>query len=152
MPNIIHKVGIKSTTKNVYNALSSIDGLSQWWTNDVQGTSHENGEITFTFKTPSNEVIGQMVMKVKTIAPGEKVEWTCLKGPADWIGTTITFDLSQQNEYAIVLFGHRNWKEEGESMAHCSTKWATFLMSLKQLIETGKGKPSPNDIKIDNWN
>jgi hypothetical protein len=25
-------------------------------------------------------------------------------------------------------------------------------MSLKSLVETGKGAPSPNDIKIDNWN
>ena len=36
-------------------------------------------------------------------------------------------------------------------MHHCSTKWAVFLMSLKSLVETGKGDPYPNDIKIDNW-
>ena len=37
-------------------------------------------------------------------------------------------------------------------MHHCSTKWAIFLMSLKSLLETGKGAPHPNDVKIDNWN
>jgi hypothetical protein len=37
-------------------------------------------------------------------------------------------------------------------MHHCSTKWGVFLMSLKSLLETGKGAPAPNDIKIDNWN
>ena len=52
----------------------------------------------------------------------------------------------------IVNFGHRNWKEPVEFMAHCSMKWAVFLMSLQELVETGKGKPSPDDIKIDNWN
>jgi len=31
-------------------------------------------------------------------------------------------------------------------------KWATFLLSLRALAETGKGKPSPGDLKIDNWN
>jgi hypothetical protein len=31
-------------------------------------------------------------------------------------------------------------------------KWGTFLLSLKQLIETGKGRPAPDDLKIDNWN
>jgi len=25
-------------------------------------------------------------------------------------------------------------------------------LSLKALVETGKGKPAPDDIKIDNWN
>jgi hypothetical protein len=34
---------------------------------------------------------------------------------------------------------------------HCSTKRGVFLMSLKALLETGKGAPEPNDIKIDNW-
>jgi hypothetical protein len=37
-------------------------------------------------------------------------------------------------------------------MAHCSMKWAVFLMSLRDLVETGTGKPAPQDVKIDNWN
>ena len=28
-------------------------------------------------------------------------------------------------------------------------KWAVFLMSLKDVIETGTGNPFPNDIHID---
>jgi hypothetical protein len=36
-------------------------------------------------------------------------------------------------------------------MSHCSTKWATFLMSLKQLVETGAGAPHPQDVRISNW-
>jgi hypothetical protein len=52
----------------------------------------------------------------------------------------------------ILIFGHRNWKEPVDFMAHCSTKWAVFLMSLRELVETGKGKPAPEDLKIDNWN
>ncbi len=33
-------------------------------------------------------------------------------------------------------------------MHHCSTKWATYLMSLKALLETEKGDPAPNDYRI----
>jgi hypothetical protein len=36
-------------------------------------------------------------------------------------------------------------------MNHCSTKWATFLISLKKLIEDGRGEPAPGDVKISNW-
>lgn len=32
-----------------------------------------------------------------------------------------------------------------------SSSWATFLMSLKALVETGKGQPSPDDVSISNW-
>jgi hypothetical protein len=31
-------------------------------------------------------------------------------------------------------------------------KWATFLLSLRQLVETGSGRPAPDDLKIDDFN
>jgi hypothetical protein len=36
-------------------------------------------------------------------------------------------------------------------MHHCSTKWGTFLMSLKRLLETGEGAPDPRDVHISDW-
>jgi hypothetical protein len=73
-------------------------------------------------------------------------------GPADWIGTKVGFDLACDGDWTIVLFRHRGWKEPIEFMHHCSTKWAIYLMSLKSLVETGTGKPYPDEVKIDNWN
>ncbi|HEY1405799.1 MAG TPA: SRPBCC domain-containing protein, partial [Spirochaetota bacterium] len=61
-------------------------------------------------------------------------------------------NLSTQDNQTIIIFGHRNWREATESTAHCSMKWATFLLSLRAYVETGKGKPAPHDLKIDNWN
>jgi len=93
-----------------------------------------------------------MTMEVLALEPNKKVHWRFQKGPEEWIGTDVTFELSQDGEYTIVLFGHRNWREPVEFMAHCSMKWALFMLSLKELVETGRGRPSPNDVKIDNWN
>ncbi len=42
-----------------------------------------------------------------------------------------------------MLFRHLGWREPVEFMHHCSTKWATYLMSLKALLETGTGAPEP---------
>ena len=61
-------------------------------------------------------------------------------------------EAGRHGDMTILVFGHRNWKEPVEFMAHCSMKWAVFLLSLKALVETGKGKPAPDDLKIDNWN
>ena len=69
-----------------------------------------------------------------------------------WVGTDVTFDLSQVDGQTLIVFGHRNWREAVEFTAHCSMKWATFLLSLRELVETGRGRPSPDDLKIDNWN
>ena len=152
MADITHRIGIKSSAQNVYKALSTIDGLAGWWTDDVSGSSEIGGKIQFTFKSLKGDVLGQMVMQVTALEPNKKVHWRCLEGPAEWIGTDITFDLTQQDEYTILIFGHRNWREVVEFTGHCSMKWAVFMLSLRDLVLTGKGKPSPNDIKIDNWN
>jgi len=73
-------------------------------------------------------------------------------GPDEWIGTHVDWELSQADDYTVVLFKHEGWKEPVEFMHHCSTKWAIFMMSMKSLVETGKGSPDPDDVKIDNWN
>ena len=73
-------------------------------------------------------------------------------GPEEWIGTKVSWELRQEKDYIIILFKHADWKEPIEFMHHCSTKWGVFLISLKSLLETGKGAPYPNDVKIDDWN
>ena len=35
-----------------------------------------------------------------------------------------------------------------EFMHHCSTKWGSFLLGLKSLLETGKAAPWPNDVHV----
>ncbi|HEV7370045.1 hypothetical protein [Arenibaculum sp.] len=58
------------------------------------------------------------------------------------------FDLAQDGDFTKVLFTHQGWKEPGEFMHHCSTKWAMFVMSLKALVETGTGAAYPKDVHI----
>ena len=149
MANILHRVGIKTTAINdVYRALTTRDGLAGWWTTNTDGEGDQVGNIVkFRFEDK-----GGFDMKVKKLNAPHEVEWEVIDGPEEWIGTTINFELKQDNDSVIVLFKHLNWKEPAEFMHHCSTKWAIFLMSLKSLIETGKGNPSPDDVKIDNWN
>lgn len=152
MPDIIHRIGIKSSAAQVYKALSTTEGLAHWWTEEVEGDEKVGGRIAFTFRTETGDIKGKMVMEVVQLNPDKSVRWRCIDGPPEWIGTDITFDLSLQDGQIIIIFGHRNWREAVESMAHCSTKWAVFLLSLREYVETGKGKPSPHDLKIDNWN
>jgi uncharacterized protein YndB with AHSA1/START domain len=147
MPDILHKVGIKSSSPNdAYKALTTLEGLSGWWTTDTKGTSKVGGVIQFRFGDH-----GGFDMKVLELEPARRVLWQVVGGPQEWIGTNVGFDLRQDGDFTIVLFKHQGWKEPTESMHHCSTKWGTFLMSLKSLVETGKGAPYPNDVLIDNW-
>ena len=152
MVNIIHRIGIKAPLTKVYKALSTIEGLAHWWTEETTGDEQLGGKIEFIFRADSGDIKGKMVMEITELNTNKNVRWRCIDGPPEWIDTDLTFDFSEQDSQIIIIFGHRNWKEEIEFMAHCSMKWAVFLLSLREYVETGKGKPSPDDLKIDNWN
>jgi uncharacterized protein YndB with AHSA1/START domain len=147
MPDILHRVGVKSSPDRVYQALTTRDGLAGWWTTNTQGDGHRvGGVLQFRFGA------GGFDMKVVEVHPATGVLWQVVDGPKEWIGTTVSWELRPEGDHTIVLFKHQGWKEPVEFMHHCSTKWAVFLMSLKSLVETGTGAPDPHDIKIDNWN
>lgn len=153
---IYHKVGIRATEKEVISALTTKSGLANWWTREVGGnfTSgvSEVGEL-ISFGFGHGNVIE---MKVQELTSNQ-VLWKCISGPEDWIESHIDFQLKLGNtssgeKLTIIIFRHKDWKLETEFTAHCSMKWATFLLSLKNYIEIGVGKPSPDDIKIDDIN
>nr|AGS49311.1 Aha1 domain protein [uncultured bacterium esnapd2] len=149
MVDILHRVGVTASPKEVYDALTTLDGLAGWWTRDTTGDSAVGGVIRFRFENappPSG-----FDMKVLATDPAERVLWEVVDGPGEWVGTRVRFDLKQEDEYTIVLFGHEGWAGVNEFMHHCSTKWAAFLMSLKKLVETGTGEPAPDDVRISNW-
>ena len=143
MVDILHRVGVKTDSpEKVYEALTTIEGLAGWWTDDTKGSTDVGGVVEFRFPP------GGFDMKVIDQKAPERVSWEVIDGPAEWVGTTVDWQLRQDGEHIIVLFKHQGWKEPVEFMHHCSTKWATYLMSLKSLVETGQGAPSPRDVHI----
>jgi uncharacterized protein YndB with AHSA1/START domain len=152
MVDIIHRVGIKAPIAKVYNALATVEGVAGWWTEETTGVSKPGKTMEVRFLTSDGKEMGKMAMEVMALNPNKKVHWRFKSGPDEWVGTDAIFDLYEDGDYTIVLFGHKNWREAVEFTSHCSMKWATFLLSLRELVETGKGKPSPYDVKIDNWN
>ncbi len=144
--DILHRIGVQNATpEKVYKALTTIDGLAGWWTEKTEGETGVGDVIAFRF------IPGGFDMKVIELDPGRLVRWEVVDGPPEWIGTTIRWDLEQCADYTIVLFKHEGWREAVEFMHHCSTKWAIYLMSLKQLVETGEGAPAPRDVMISDW-
>lgn len=149
---ISHRIGIKAPIARVYEALSTVTGVARWWTREVNGESKVGGTIQVRFLNSDGECMGAMDIRVVSLQPDNCVQWRFESGPAEWIGTSVTFVLKQEGEHTIVLFSHCGWREAVEFTSHCSMKWATFLLSLKRELENGQGLPSPDDFKIDNWN
>ena len=143
MVDILHRVAVaKTSPADAYEALTTIDGLAGWWTTDTTGDAAEGGVIAFRFPP------GGFDMKVLATTPHEHVRWEVVDGPQEWIGTTIDWRLRADGDWTVVMFEHQGWAEPVEFMHHCSTKWATYLMSMKDLLETGAGAPAPGDVHI----
>ncbi|MEQ6899784.1 SRPBCC domain-containing protein [Nocardioides sp. YIM 152588] len=147
MVDILHRVGVRAAgPEKVYEALTEVDALAGWWTTETSGSGVPGGELRFRFPP-----VGGFDMDVLEAVPDKRVVWRVADGPEEWIGTTVEWDLRQDGGWTVVLFRHAGWREPVEFMHHCSTKWATFLLSLKALVETGRGAPAPGDVQISDW-
>jgi uncharacterized protein YndB with AHSA1/START domain len=145
VPDIRHRVVITAPLGRVYEAVATPDGISEWWTRDgVRGDSGEGSKLEFYFGRPEPAA----VMEVTRLDPDGHVHWNCVEGADEWVGTNLAFDLTHDDGETAVLFTHADWRSPSEFMAHCSARWAYFLLSLKSLVETGQGTPFPEDLKF----
>lgn len=142
MAGIHHQIGVKVDIKKVYSALTTLDGLSSWWSKTT-GDTKIDGELKFHFDDVTLE------MTTLELVPDKKVVWQCLEKDGEWKDTIITFELEEAYEQVFVNFSHSQWNEQSKFCSHCSTKWAVFLLSLKDYLEKGKGQPFPDDVHIN---
>ncbi|MBM0234577.1 SRPBCC domain-containing protein [Micromonospora sp. STR1_7] len=143
MVDILHQVGVVASLDDVYRAVATPEGVAGWWSVDTTGKSDVGGQLAVRFGGD-----GGFDLEILELDPAGRVRWRVVGGPDEWIGTEINWRLDQRGKYTIVDFTHVGWREPTELMHECSTKWAVFLMSLKALVETGRGRPAPDDVQI----
>ena len=115
MADIIHGVGVKAAVSSVYAALSTVEGVARWWTKETSGSSAIGRTIGVRFLAADGKEIGSMAMEVVALDFNRKVQWHVTAGPEEWVGTDVTFILSQQDDYTIVLFRHQHWRKRASS-------------------------------------
>lgn len=136
--SIYHRLLIETPVEKVYEALTTQQGLSGWWTPDTIAEAEVGSILRFGFGPDYFKN-----MKVTELKPYSLVQWECIHGFEDWIGTTLTFELEPHQKGCILLFHHDGWKSYTREFASCSFDWALFFRSLKFLCEKGKGFPYP---------
>ena len=135
MYTIKHLFHINKSRDYVFAAISTIEGLSRWWTKTTSGDTSAGGLIQFLF----GPQIG-FQMKVLESTPGTLVKWECIIGPPDWIGNVLTFQLDENDNKTRVRFSHDGWKEANDLYSAVTFTWGRYLESLRQCCETGKGE------------
>jgi uncharacterized protein YndB with AHSA1/START domain len=128
---------INAPLESVFAAVSTVEGLSGWWTTDTSGSSEPSGELRFTFRD------GIAVMRVENRTPALE-QWTCLghSGQPEWEHTTVTFRLTEAGPAATRLqFTHGGLRPQLDCYGHCSAGWNYLMRSLASYAETGTGHP-----------
>jgi uncharacterized protein YndB with AHSA1/START domain len=132
---------IKAAPRDVFRALTTLDGCSAWWA-AASGSAAAGGELRFTFDDPNSP----LMLRVMEAEPATRVVWHVLgcEFLPDWTGTTLTFGISSSHDGSTDLrFLHDGLSPRLECFDTCQAGWNYYLPSLRDYAESGAGRPYP---------
>ncbi len=139
MISIQHTFHIKASINTVYDALTTIDGLSEWWTRDTIGNCEIGDSIYFTFGQHAT-----FEFQVAQLDSNKSVNWKFVDGYSDWANTFVSFVLSENEGMTQLEFVHEEFQEDYEGYGNINFSWAGYLSSLRAYCENGEGSPFSN--------
>jgi uncharacterized protein YndB with AHSA1/START domain len=141
MQDIMQMIKIHAPSERVYEAITTADGIRQWWTRDasIEPKVGATGEFGFYAKRFVAKVT------VEELNPVTRVRWKVANSA--WPGNDIEFNLKAAGNDTTLLFAHRGFPRADERFASATTRWGFYLLSLKRYLQTGKGTPNPDDSK-----
>jgi len=136
--DIALQIDIAAEPTAVYTALTTTDGVAGWWTTRNESRS-EVGE-TSHFHFPDAPVSWDM--RIDEAVPGKALSWHCTGGPAQWIGTDVTWALTPAPDGGTrVSFDHTGFAAKDEMFRVVTLGWAQMILRLKQYAEGGTRVP-----------
>jgi uncharacterized protein YndB with AHSA1/START domain len=139
MHDIMHLIKIHASSERVYQAITTADGIRQWWTRDAAIDAKVGGAGEFGFY--GKRFVAKVT--VEELNPTTRVRWKVANSA--WQGNDIEFNLKADGNDTTLLFAHRGFPRADEGYASATTRWGFYLLSLKRYLQTGKGTPNPDD-------
>jgi len=131
MESIEHVNYIKSPIEVVYNTLTTEKGLGNVWTKKLK----VKPEVGFISEFDFNE--GYITkFKILELVENSKIVWECIASDEEWVGTKVSFELSEKDNKTTVILNHFNWRERTDFYRWCNYNWAMFLYRLKNYCES----------------
>jgi uncharacterized protein YndB with AHSA1/START domain len=135
---LLHEIYIQAPAEKVYQAITTADGLRQWWTADSAAEPRVGSVAEFGFfgrKTVFR-------MRIDELVPSQRIVWQCVGGPDEWPGTRLTWELSENDGKTRVHFDHAGWPHTEGHFRPCNSTWGALMHRLKDYAE-GKS-PGPH--------
>jgi uncharacterized protein YndB with AHSA1/START domain len=142
MPDIMHTLKIHVSPDRVYQALTTTEGLRNWWTRDAVLDPKVGGLGEFGFY--GRRFVAKVT--IEALEMPSRAKWIVTNSA--WPGDRVEFELRPEEKHTRLNFAHRGFAQADRGYASASTRWASYLFSLKQYLETGKGTPNPDDLDL----
>jgi uncharacterized protein YndB with AHSA1/START domain len=137
MADINHEIKISASPQAVYQALTSAAELTKWHTSRTENTNGK--DQTFTTHPKDGPAFEWKVVK----PDAHTVEWRCVAGPGDSVGTSARFQLSPLSDgRTLIEFSHSGWPDTKGSFRKCNTLWAVLLFHLQKYLGTKQAEPA----------
>ena len=143
MARVKHQVGIVGDINTIFRALHEPKGLDRWWATKTDGKP-ETGEV---LDLHFSDVV-TLSFKIVTLRADSLIHLHCVSGPGPWQDCDLTFSLKQDKDQVWVGLVHENPTASDDEFLYFTTKWPCYLLSLRDMIESGNGRPYPHDTKI----
>lgn len=137
---------VNQSPSKTFEAIKNFRG---WWSEDIEGNTHRLNETFFyhykdihlckmnlTEELPDKKLVYQVVEN----------EFNFVKDKTEWVDTKLIFEISNAGPETKVRFTHLGLVPAYECYDVCQDAWSGYIKnSLKNFIETGKGRPNPKD-------
>jgi uncharacterized protein YndB with AHSA1/START domain len=127
-----HRINIEASQQSVFDALSTAQGWSRWFTPEATGDFTEGSEIVCqpNGRTPIR-------LRVTSVKPGSAISFEALEGPFAAPGATTSIQLSGAADgRTAVSLRHDTPPIPEEDLAACNTYWGILLGQLRAYSQT----------------
>ncbi|MBN2638798.1 MAG: SRPBCC domain-containing protein [Bacteroidales bacterium] len=126
------EVFVQSDSKTVYKAITEQNHLQKWFAPQVIITPKVNTYGAFAF-----EFDLAFKILIKKIEPYNYIQWEITDGIDDWVNTSTSFTISEENNQVLLKFRHSGltntlkkdqWEKSWSEFIH---KLSVYCQSLK---------------------
>lgn len=143
MADILHNFVIRALPEDVFEAVSSPNGLDRWWTKRSSGAATAGSDYNLWFD-PEHD----WRAVVTRCIPGSEFELQLVDADPDWTGTRVGFQMTAVGDETHVSFHHTGWREANRHFRISSYCWAMYLRILKRYLEHDESVPYEQRLDV----
>ena len=143
MVDILQNFVVNAGRSAVFRAISTPEGLNNWWTLTCSGKAEEGAEYILGFGPGCD-----WRARASRCAPDSEFELALTGADSDWQDTRVRFILNEVLGVTEVSFQHTGWPANNDHYRTSCFCWAMYLRLMKRFVEFGEVVPYDRRLEV----